>query len=485
MPRFVFLLCLSISILLVKPSSAQETYTLTLDDAIEMAREKSPAGRMARLDYESARWNHRAFEAGLLPSFSINANAPGFLRSLSSIDQDDGSLRYVQQRRTFYFMNLQMDQPILLTGGEVSLRTGLNFVDQSGGFGFSQWSSTPLNLAITQPLFGFNALKWQRRIEPIQFESTTREYIEEMATLSTTVADQFFAVYDAQRSIDIASFNVAVNDTIYTLSRGRFDIGTIAENELLQSELQLINAQTSLADAEIQYQEALQSLRIQLDLPYDSEVIVNPPLTAPDIVIDPDEAVRYARTNRPAYLNLVVQSLQAEQEVDQARKNQFGIDVSASYGLNQTSDSFDNVYADPLNRQQFSVAVNMPIFQWGQNRSRLKAALAEQERVAEERALTQQQLDQVVYFEALRFEMLKQRVAIAAQADDIANRRFEVARNRYTVGNIDITDLFNAQREKDTANRDYIQTLRQFWASYYNIRRLTLYDFEADQPLTF
>ena len=480
-------LILSILLLLIFPavSQAQETYDLTLDEALRMAQENSPSSRMARLDYESARWTHKAFNSSFLPSFSINANAPGFLRSLTSIDQDNGSIRYVEQRRTFSFLNLSMNQQIPLTGGRLSMRSSLNYIDQSGGFGFSQWSSTPLSVEIAQPVFGFNQMKWQRRIEPVQFESTTREYVEEMASLSREIADLFFAVYDAQRSIDIATFTVAVNDTIYTLSSGRFEIGRIAENDLLQSELQLINARTRLADAEILYQEALQNLKIALDLPYDADVTVTPPLEVPEFEVDPDEAIRYARANRPAYLNLIVQSLQAERDVEEARRDQFGFELSGSFGLNQTSDSFDNVYVNPLNRQQFSVSLNMPIFQWGQNRSRLKAALADQQRTAEERAITQQQLDQVVYFQVLRFKMLRQRVAIAAQADTIANRRFEVARNRYVVGNIDITDLFDAQREKDEANRSYIQTLSQFWSSYYTLRQLTLYDFENEEALTF
>jgi hypothetical protein len=33
-------------------------------------------------------------------------------------------------------------------------------------------------------------------------------------------------------------------------------------------------------------------------------------------------------------------------------------------------------------------------------------------------------------------------------------------------------------QEKDQAKRNYIETLRDFWIAYYEIRKLTLYDFE-------
>jgi outer membrane protein TolC len=104
--------------------------------------------------------------------------------------------------------------------------------------------------------------------------------------------------------------------------------------------------------------------------------------------------------------------------------------------------------------------------------------------VAQNTALQQKELEQEVYFEALQLEQLQQQVLIAAKADTVAARRFEVAKNRYLIGKIDITELFNAQREKDTARRSYVQILQQFWVSYYTLRRLTLYDFVRNQSLT-
>ena len=98
-------------------------------------------------------------------------------------------------------------------------------------------------------------------------------------------------------------------------------------------------------------------------------------------------------------------------------------------------------------------------------------------------ALQREEVEQEVFFEALQLRQLQQQVRVAAKADTIATRRFEVARNRYTIGKIDITDLFESQRAKDSSSQAYIRTLRQFWVTYYRLRRLTLYDFEARQPL--
>jgi len=54
---------------------------------------------------------------------------------------------------------------------------------------------------------------------------------------------------------------------------------------------------------------------------------------------------------------------------------------------------------------------------------------------------------------------------------------------RYLVGKIQIDNLYIAQSERDGALSAYINALRGYWLAYYRLRRLTLYDFAAGQPI--
>ncbi len=65
----------------------------------------------------------------------------------------------------------------------------------------------------------------------------------------------------------------------------------------------------------------------------------------------------------------------------------------------------------------------------------------------------------------------------------MAQRRFEVSKDRYLIGKIDVTNLFLAQNEKDAARRSRVQTLWDFWSGYYRLRRLTLFDFVSGRSL--
>ena len=169
--------------------------------------------------------------------------------------------------------------------------------------------------------------------------------------------------------------------------------------------------------------------------------------------------------------------------VQAKRTSGFSANLTASYGLNQSSGAFDDAYRDPLSQQQFTIAFQVPIFRWGQGKADIEAAVARQQQVERDIDLQHKEFDQEAYFEALKLQQLQQQVGIAAKADTVAARRFEVAKNRYLIGKIDITNLFDAQREKDSARQAYIQTMQQFWQSYFNLRRLTLYDFIRREPL--
>ena len=92
-------------------------------------------------------------------------------------------------------------------------------------------------------------------------------------------------------------------------------------------------------------------------------------------------------------------------------------------------------------------------------------------------------LEEEARFTALQLPQARRQLEIAAKADTVAGRRFDVAKNRYVIGRIDIGALYIAQGEKDAATLAFVQALRGYWLTYYRLRRLTLYDFERGEAL--
>jgi outer membrane protein TolC len=152
-------------------------------------------------------------------------------------------------------------------------------------------------------------------------------------------------------------------------------------------------------------------------------------------------------------------------------------------GYNQTAGDLDLAYRDLRNAQRFSLALNMPIFNWGARSGDIGAAKAEEARADANARLARETLIQEAHFAALQLDQARSQLELSAKADTVANKRFDVARNRYIIGRVGIDNLFIAQNEKDQALQQYVQALRGYWLAYYRLRRTTLYDFAEGREI--
>lgn len=460
--------------------------TLDLQECITIAQDQSAIANAARYALVSNKWQYQSFRADLLPSLSLSGDAPGYNKSIFSNVLDNGQITFSSRTQSEASAELSVTQNILPTGGTLSLSSGITRLGIFSNENTYLWQSTPLVVGLNQPLFQFNSLKWRNRTEPLRYKIAKKEYVEEMESIAQRVTQQFFDVYLAKINIENARFNVTRNDSIYQISKGRYNVGSIAENELLQSELALRNAEAALTSARIEYDRALGEFKILLGYPTTVKLEVEPPDTLPKISVDVSKAKQLALQNNSESLSYRLSEIQAERDLAQAKSEAgFSATLIANFGLNQTSSEFSNLYENPQNRQFVTVGFDIPIFNWGKQRAQINAAQNQQREVANSIQYQRKQFIQEIEYTVDQFMQLRGQVLLAAKADTIARRRYEVAQNRYLIGKIDVTDLFIAQNEKDEARQAYIRALRTFWTGWYNLRALTLYNFKEDKPITY
>ncbi|KAA6306597.1 hypothetical protein EZS27_041743, partial [termite gut metagenome] len=150
-----------------------------------------------------------------------------------------------------------------------------------------------------QSLFGYNSLKWERRIEPIRYREAQRRYIETLELTASRATDRFFALATAQSNYETALFNYANADTLYRYAQGRYEIGTITENEMLQLELNKLTEETNCMNARIEKENCMQELRSYLGILEDIELKVSITGNLPDFTVDLKAALLMATTNSP------------------------------------------------------------------------------------------------------------------------------------------------------------------------------------------
>jgi outer membrane protein TolC len=368
-------------------------------------------------------------------------------------------------------------QQIPFTGGTLTMSSRLN--NRKGNSVPETWSSSPFSISLSQPLLRANAIGWNNEVNGLQADIAERQYAEAREDIALQVSVAFFDYYAAQVALRNQTFNAATNDTLYRLNQGRYEVGKISENDLLQSELALLRAQTALEGARLEHDRALAALRLALNLPPTAPLEIVVTSDVPEVNPDTAVAVQQALRNVSTVRSIDLQETAAKRGVSEARFNGGpGATVNATYGYNATGSTRSEVYRDLQQAQQFSLSVQMPLLTWGARGADVQAARAELTRAQAQGAITREQARQEAHFAALQVSLARRQLAIAAKADTVAQKRFEVSYNRYVIGRIDVDVLYLAQNEKDQALLQYVQSLRGYWQAHYRLRRVTLYDFE-------
>ncbi len=478
------LMCLAMAM----PAQGQQPSSnlLSLEDAIEIARAQSPDALTAKQRFRGSYWQYRSFRAAYLPSLELTGTLPNFNRSIEQISLEQGEA-LLERQYIDYSVSAYLRQRIGFTGGDIFVRSGLRRLDNfynDPDTTITQHLSTPINIGYSQPLFQFNSYRWERRIEPMLYEEAKKTYLEDMENVSMTATNYFFNLLLAQIQEKIALINLANYDTLYKIAQGRYNLGKIAENDLLQLELQFLRASSTVEDARLDVENRMFQLKSYLRIKDDLPVELVPPTEITPFMVPFAKALDEARANRSDALAFNRREIEAERDVNRARMDgRFDAEVFAVYGLTQSSVVLDEVYKNPLDQQQLQVGITLPILDWGVAKGRIKMAESNQEIV--KTAIEQEQLDfdQEIFLLVARFNMQYQQVVIAAKSDTVAQKGYDITKARYLIGKISITDLNIAQREADQSKSNYVNALWTYWSNYYRLRRLTLYDFEINMPI--
>ena len=461
---------------------------LTLQDAIQMAQQQGAFAQVARSVRDAARWRDDAFNARLLPQLFLTGNAANLNHGINPITLPDGSTQFISQSQNQSSLALGFSQQIPLTGGTIAVGSQLSRIDQFGTVSSQFYQTTPVVVTLQQDLFRPREIVWNKRVQSLSATVAERGYLEAREDVAGNTADAFFNLYAQEVALLNASKNVAVNDTLFTLNKGRFEVGKIGENDLLKSELALLRARAAVDDARLARDRADAALRRVIAYPGGAALSIAAPDQIPIVDADPDVAVRSALANSSAVQQNELDDVGAKRGIAEAKaNNRFNASILASAGFNQTAPAFGQSYQSPLGKQTLVVGVNLPILQWGAGRADVEQAKAVDTRVAASNRIRRDALAEDARFSALQLQQAQRNVLISAKADTVAGKQFEVARNRYTTGKISNDALYLAQGEKDAAVLANVQALRNYWTSYYHLRRVTLYDFEkkqamADQP---
>ncbi len=482
MKRFKnMLLVLALTPAVAKP----QVMRLNMTDVIRMAQESSPQAVQARGDFESAQLSYKSYKAEYLPSLSLSSS-PSLNRSTSSVTLPDGTEKYVRTNSVHSGLNLDLSQNIWLTGGTVSVSGSVSRLDQFGDSRTHNYYSQPLQLSISQSLNGYNSFKWERRTEPLSYRMARKRYAETMELVASQAASYFFALVSAKTDMEIATLNYAAADTLYSFGKGRYGIGTITENELLQLELRLLNEETGIISARMGLDDATDALRNFLNLPSQVEIQVVTDDSIPHFTVPADEALALAGKNSPDIDAMELSLISSESNLAYYKSQTgFRASIYMRLGLAQTADELPESMRNLNDEQAVNVSLSIPILDWGRGRGRVKIARNNLELTRLRNEQSRVAFEKTIMRAVNQFNSQERQVDIARRTMQTAQHRYDVARHMYMTGNSTMLDLNEAIAAKDGAYRGYISALSTYWQLYYTIRSITGYDFENDSLIEY
>ena len=485
MKAYISLLFFCGGFCLAQAQDAPAPSVYSLDDLLYIAQSSSPSALIAKHSYRSSYWRYNSYRAELLPSLNLTANLGEYNRSISTVTDTTGVQHYINNNYLRNGLTLSLDQNIAPTGGMLSLYTQLNRLDQFSPQSSVSYISQPLSLTYLQPIGGYNALKWQKKMEPLRFDISKRSYLEQMEYITINTTRLFFFLLIQQRNYEAAQKNYTNTESLYKITEQRAAIGAAYKNDVLQLKVSLLNASLAINDAKLAMDEARSSLCSYLGIDRNTDFSLNVPDMVASLSLDFNEVLDYSYKNGTIGMRQELNTIEAESAIANA-KAQRGINANLkfTFGLSQSGSGLGDAYKNLKDQEITGLSLSMPIMDWGRGKGRVKMAQSQADVVAAQVDQAFKDHEQDVFLNVMHFNNLVYQCAISKEVALIAQERYQICLDQYANATLSVTELNTAQSEKDNADNRYVRDLQQYWNYYFEIRRLCLYDFITKRDIS-
>ncbi len=461
----------------------QQVMRLTLEEAVALARTGSVEAQQALAQLRSSYWSYRSYRADLLPEVSLSATLPSYRRSYSTYQESDGAYTYVKNDNLQSSASLNVSQNVWFTGGTLTLTSSLEYLKQLSGDRQQRFMTLPVALRLNQPILGTNSMKWRRRIEPLRYAEAKADFLTATEQVTMETIRLYFGLLLDEENVLTARQNLESTERLLEAGRVKRRMGQISENELMQLELETLKARSALTSYESSRRSSMYALRTHLAIEEDVDLEPVEPKMPGNIQLDYGRVLDKAMANHSHALNLRRRQLQADYSVAQARGNMRQINLYAQVGFTGTDQTLGEAYGHLASNQQVEVGLSIPLLDWGKRKGNLRVAQSERDVVRGQLRKEELQFRQSLFVLVEQYNNQRQQLSIALASDTLAMRRYASSVQTFMIGRISTLDLNDARQSKDSARRSRISELYSLWYYYYQLRSLTLWDWERNEPL--
>jgi outer membrane protein len=456
---------------------------LTLQDALNIAVENSPQVKQARLNLERSEQTLAAQRAALKSQFSLSVNPFSY-----SLD------RRFDRRSNFWYSSenknssadLRMTQPILWTDGTFSVINSLQWLNSWSEVGNTRsetWSNN-LYLNYQQPIFTYNRTKLAMQTLQLDLENTGINYVLQKLSLEYNVSSSFYEVYRNSLNCDISREEYANTNANYLIIKNKVDAGLAAREELYQAELNLLNSESTVQNNEVALDNALDDFKKLIGSPVRDSISVVGDVSHQTTPVDLEKAIEHGLANRLEMRQREISIQTAYQDLIQTMAlNEFKGTVNLTYGFIGVNSQIKDVYDNPDKDRQASISFDIPLFDWGERKARIKASEA---MIASAKISKQEEEDDIIISirRAYRqLQNLEKQIEIAQQNIKNAELTYDINLERYKNGDLTGMDLNLYQTQLSNAKISLTDSIINYKLALLNMKILSMYDFERGEPV--
>ncbi len=460
--------------------------TLSLDYCTNVLALESPQASMKRNEYANALLEFENFKKSLLPAISLTTNPFTFNRSMKLIQQaSDGVYHNIDDYTFSSDIGLSVQQQVGFTGGTISVSSSLSYLNELKVKTHS-FSTNPISISYSQPLWGGGrSFKYSKELQYKRNNAAIREYCSSIADVQLQTAKLYLQALSAQVTEKFAQDIHDVADSLILVGKTQLSNGDITEFDYRQIVINKSNSEMSLKDAQIRHSAALRDLCDYLGIEYNTTIILEEPLLSdmPDILTG-NEIMRYSKMYGTFEINQDISFIDAEQALFNAKKNSFlGGSISLTYGTNQYANSFYAAYKNPNEREYAAISLEIPIFQWGLTKNKRVIASNEYKNKITQIHQNASQYASSIETLADEYNSNYYHLSISRETLDLSREQYHIFLEKTKAGRTNFSDYYSLLQAQSQSATNYINAVSGFWGSYFNIQKITLYNFIQRMPL--
>lgn len=316
--------------LLATTASAQEALQLPLKEAIRLAIEKN-------LDLRVEVYNPAQSEVELRKARGIYDTHLTLNTSYQYAKSMSASSTAASELQTFKLAPGAYQ--LLPTGGTVSAAFNNTHISTNNSFStFDSYWQSDLTFSLTQPLlkkYGRDATELTINVALQEKEGALQRYRSKVLTTVALVQSEYYRLLSLREDLVSRKLSLDLAKRILTDTKARVTAGVLPAMETLNAEFGVSSREKELIDAERAVSDAVDSLRLLIQVAADRDIIPIDPLSRQAMVIGESEAIRSAQKNRPELADLQAQVLSAELQ-ERAAKNRTQPDLNLSSSIAAT-----------------------------------------------------------------------------------------------------------------------------------------------------